>query len=104
VVSVDWELNNFAATARASYYGDVLQPGGTPAGDFRTGEHTLLDLEGRYRFSDNISIALGVDNVFDEYPDAVPAPLNTSGVVAFPFYSPFGFNGRFSYARLTLGW
>ena len=104
VVSVDWERNNLGATARVSYYGDVLQPGGTPAADFSTGEHTLLDLEGRYRFSDRISVALGVDNVFDEYPDAVPAALNTSGVVAFPFYSPFGFNGRFAYARLSVGW
>ncbi|GIK49331.1 MAG: TonB-dependent receptor [Alphaproteobacteria bacterium] len=104
VVSVDWALNNIGATARATYYGDVLQPGGSPAADFRTGEHTLLDLEGRYRFTPNVAIALGVDNVFDEYPDAVPAALNTSGVVAFPFYSPFGFNGRFTYARLSIDW
>src|SRR5690606_4280282 len=63
VVSVDWALNDFGATARATYYGDVLQPGGSPAADFRTGEHTLLDLEGRYRFTPNVALALGVDNV-----------------------------------------
>lgn len=104
VFSVDWSLNNFGATARVNYYGDVLQPGATAAADLHTGEHTLFDLEGRYRFSDNVAIALGVDNAFDEYPDAVPASLNTSGVTAFPFYSPFGFNGRFTYARLSLDW
>lgn len=104
VLSVDWELGDFAATARASYYGDVLQPGGTPAADFSTGEHTLFDLEGRYQLSENIGFSLGVDNLFDEYPDEVPAALNTSGVVAFPFYSPFGFNGRFGYARLSVSW
>jgi iron complex outermembrane receptor protein len=104
VFSVDWSLNNFGATARVNYYGDVLQPGATAAADLHTGEHTLFDLEGRYRFSDNVAIALGVDNAFDEYPDAVPTSLNTSGVTAFPFYSPFGFNGRFTYARLSLDW
>ena len=104
VLSADWTLDNWGATVRASYYGDVLQPGASAAADFRTGEHTLFDFEGRYRFSETISFALGVDNAFDEYPDAVPAALNTSGVVAFPFYSPFGLNGRFAYARLSVGW
>ncbi|MEQ1818348.1 MAG: TonB-dependent receptor [Terricaulis sp.] len=104
VLSANWSLGDFGATARASYYGDVLQPGATPAADFRTGEHTLFDLEGRYQFGEHVTFALGVDNAFDEYPDAAPAALNTSGVVAFPFYSPFGFNGRFAYARVSVGW
>jgi iron complex outermembrane receptor protein len=29
-------------------------------------------------------------------------PVNTTGVVAFPSFSPFGFNGRFLYTRLSL--
>ena len=42
--------------------------------------------------------------VFDAYPDFTPARLNANGVLGFPFYSPFGFNGRFGYARLSLSW
>jgi iron complex outermembrane receptor protein len=45
-----------------------------------------------------------VDNVFDEYPDFTPAALNSNGVPGFPFYSPFGFNGRHGYARLSASW
>lgn len=102
--SADWRLNQWGATLKATYYGDVLQPGSTAASDYSTGAKTVVDLEGRYQLTDRIGLALGVDNVFDEYPDYVPAALNSNGVLGFPFYSPFGFNGRYAYARVSLNW
>lgn len=101
---VDWTLGRFGATARATYYASVTQPGSTAANDFFTGDKTIVDLSGRYQLTDRVGLAIGVDNVFDEYPDATPEALNSNGVVAFPFYSPFGFNGRYGYARLSLKW
>ena len=102
--AADWTLNRWGATVKATYYGDVLQPGSTEASDYRTGAKTVVDLEGRYRITDNVNLAIGVDNVFDEYPDYVPAALNSNGVLGFPYYSPFGFNGRYGYARISLSW
>ena len=40
------------------------------------------------------------DNLFDEYPN--PIPNSTGG--AFSNYSPFGFDGRFIYARASYNW
>jgi len=102
--SVDWSLSRWGATARATYYADVLQPGSTPANDYSTGAKTTIDLEGRFQVTDRVGIAVGVDNVFDEYPDFVPETLNSNGVLGFPYYSPFGFNGRYGYARLSVKW
>ncbi|MNK08202.1 Colicin I receptor precursor [compost metagenome] len=102
--SVDWSLGRWGATARATYYADVLQPGSTPANDYSTGAKTTIDLEGRFQVTDRVGIAVGVDNVFDEYPDFVPETLNSNGVLGFPYYSPFGFNGRYGYARLSVKW
>lgn len=102
--SADWSFGRWGATAKATYYASVLQPGSAPANDFSTGDKTVFDLEGRFRFSERVGLAVGVDNVFDEYPDYTPAGLNSNGVVGFPFYSPFGFNGRYAYARLSLNW
>ncbi|MGA0546192.1 TonB-dependent receptor plug domain-containing protein [Brevundimonas sp. VNH65] len=102
--AADWSYGRFGATARATYYASVVQPGSTAASDFSTGDKTVIDLEGRFQVTDRIGLAVGVDNVFDEYPDFVPANLNSNGVVAFPFYSPFGFNGRYGYARLSVKW
>ena len=102
--SADWSRDRWGATVRATYYGDVLQPGSTAAADYSTGEKTTVDLEGRFQVSERVALAVGVDNVFDEYPDYVPAALNSNGVLGFPYYSPFGFNGRYGYARLSLSW
>ncbi|PZU54127.1 MAG: TonB-dependent receptor [Brevundimonas sp.] len=102
--SADWRLDQWGATLKATYYGDVLQPGSTAASDYSTGAKTVVDLEGRYRLTDRVGLAVGVDNVFDEYPDYVPASLNSNGVLGFPYYSPFGFNGRYAYARVSLNW
>jgi len=102
--SVDWSLGRWGATARATYYADVLQPGSTPANDYSTGAKTTIDLEARFQVTDRVGIAVGIDNVFDEYPDFVPETLNSNGVLGFPYYSPFGFNGRYGYARLSVKW
>jgi iron complex outermembrane receptor protein len=102
--SADWSLGRWGATARATYYADVLQAGSTPANDYSTGAKTTVDLEGRFQFTDRVGLAVGVDNVFDEYPDFVPETLNSNGVLGFPYYSPFGFNGRYGYARLSVKW
>jgi iron complex outermembrane receptor protein len=104
VGSVDWRLEDLGVTLRAIHYGNVLQPGTTAASDIDTGRHTLVDLEARYRFNDSVALAIGADNLFDVYPATSPAALNNNGVTAFPYYSPFGFNGRQIYGRLNLNW
>lgn len=102
--SIDWSLDKLAATARVTYYGDVNQPGTTPAGDIHTGQHAITDFELRYQPKKGAQIALGVNNLFDVYPDRTIAANNSTGVVGFPFYSPFGFNGRYLYARVGFNW
>lgn len=104
VGTIDWTLGGFGLTARASHYGNVTQPSNNPADDIFTGRKTIFDLEGRYQVTDNIGLALGANNLFDTYPDKVPLRLNSSGVVAFPYYSPFGFNGRYLYGRVNVTW
>ncbi|GGO95242.1 TonB-dependent receptor plug domain-containing protein [Stakelama pacifica] len=102
--SIDWSLGDFGLTARAAYYGDVNQPGSTSATDLHTGKHIITDAEARFTVADQFHFGFGVDNIFDVYPDAAPATVPQSGVVAFPFYSPFGFNGRRLYVKAGLDW
>jgi iron complex outermembrane recepter protein len=102
--TANWSLDRFGATVRATYYGDVLQPASIEANDYRTGDKTVVDVEGRFQLTQSVGLSVGVDNLFDEYPDYVPETLNSNGVLGFPYYSPFGFNGRYGYARLTFNW
>lgn len=102
--TLDWSLDKLGAMARVTYYGNVNQPGSTPAADINTGRHAITDLELRYQAPKGAQIGIGVNNLFDVYPDRSPATLSSNGVVAFPFYSPFGFNGRYVYVRAGLNW
>lgn len=102
--SIDWSLDKLGATARVTYYGDANQPGTTAAADIHTGSHAITDLEFRYQPKKGAQLGLGVSNLFDIYPDRTIAANNSTGVVGFPFYSPFGFNGRYIYARAGLSW
>ena len=101
--TIDWSLGAAGVTLRGSYYGDVIQPGSSAASDLHTGEHFITDIEARYTVADRVHLAVGADNLFDVYPDAAPAGF-AAGVVAFPFYSPFGFNGRRVYAKVGVDW
>lgn len=102
VGSVDWSLGGWSATARATYYQSVLVPNNVATLDYQTGNATLIDLEGRYEFPFGVTAAVGVNNLTDEYPNFTPATLNApTGSVGFPQFSPFGFNGRFVYGRLS---
>lgn len=102
--TIDWALQNFGATARVTYYGNVTQPGTTAAGDAFTGRRAIADLELRYQPKKGVQLAIGGSNLFDTYPRQYPAGLNTTGVLGFPYYSPFGFNGRYLYVRAGLSW
>ena len=109
VVSADWSRGPLGGTFKATSYDSVLVPNNNQIADYKTGSAVLLDLEGRYTFEEGMakgtSIALGVNNLTDVYPNFVPAANNgPSGAIGYPNYSPFGFNGRFLYGRVTYAW
>jgi iron complex outermembrane receptor protein len=99
---VNWSLQRFGATLRATRYGEALDPGTSAALDFTLDAKTLLDLEARFDLTERIRIAVGAENLTDEYPDAFPVARNTTGNTPFSNYSPFGRAGRFAYGRLTV--
>jgi len=102
----DWSKDNWGATVRATFYGDVLSPGTLADGsaDVHTGKRSIWDLEGRYTFPHDVTLAVGADNLFDQYPKQIGQALNTTGAAPFTSFSPFGFNGRFVYGRLSIAW
>jgi len=108
---VDWTQGPFGVTTKVEYYGKLLQPANNsnPLGDYTLQPKTLVDLEARWNVSPSFQVAVGADNLFDTYPTTPPYVLNgvtlsSNGVGAFPEYSPFGFQGRFLYARASYQW
>jgi iron complex outermembrane receptor protein len=124
VLSADGELGNFGLTARTTRFGSVISPGATAPladptslvllgpDDIRLGAKWITDLELRFRAFDHLELAVGADNVFDVYPDRSPfgaRPASIGGqypinqyYLPYSGFSPFGFNGRFLYARASV--
>ena len=100
VLGLEWTYGIWGATGRLTYYGNVLNPGTTAINDVWLGKHVVADLEVRANINRKLQVALGANNLFDEYPN--PIPNSTGG--AFSSYSPFGFDGRFVYGRVSYNW
>lgn len=64
----------------------------------------LAVVEVRVHPIDQVTLAVGADNVFDIYPNRLP---NVAGFTPNSYFlpysslSPFGFNGRFLYGRVA---
>ena len=111
--TLNWSGNGaFGATFRATRYGEALDPDprltGTatsPIGaqDAVIGTQTLIDLEGRFEPTERLRIAIGAENLLDEFPDPFPDDRNATGNTPFSNYSPFGRSGRYLYGRVSFG-
>jgi iron complex outermembrane receptor protein len=105
ILQADYTWAGFGFTAKGTHYDSVLVPNNNPTFDYTTGKALIIDFEGRYDFGNGVKAALGVNNLTDEYPHATPGVINSpTGSIGFPFYSPYGFNGRFLYGRLSYSW
>jgi iron complex outermembrane receptor protein len=75
----------------------------------------ITDLELRASAGELVEFAFGANNIFDVYPTQIPTGLAgktatgtnvffpaTSYVTPFSAFSPFGFNGRFVYGRMSI--
>lgn len=96
--SVNHTMGDFRTLARVNYYGkyyeDHLDAG---VFDIYAGSKVTVDLEVSYYFDENIQLAVGAQNLFDNTPDDNPF----SGVVGsqYPTTSPMGINGGMYYLR-----
>ena len=124
VLSLDGDVGKFGITARTTRYGKVTSPGSaspisTPTSltaygpdDIFLGAKWITDLEVRFKPVESVSLAIGADNLLDVYPDRSPfgpRPASVGGVypanqqyIPYSIFSPFGFNGRYLYARASI--
>lgn len=100
-LTADWRRGDLGATARVSRYGSFCGiDTANPIGDQTFSAKWLTDLDVSYRFG-RVEVAIGADNIFDTFPDKTTAANNNNnfGIFTYPRNSPFGFNGRYVYAR-----
>ena len=106
----DHSWGNWRFLSRLQYYDAFVEP----YQDFVTNpsiyakSRALLDLEASYFFDFGVTLAAGVDNLFDTYPTRLrPEHRKGNGYDAgqkYPNTSPYGFNGGFYYFRAAYEW
>ncbi len=119
-LQANYDQGRFSALGRFSYYGGFssAQPGFCDLCREEYGGKGLVDAEVGYRFN-QIKLAIGARNLFDTYPDSPSSQVviaddgstakdfnDNFGTFPWAAASPFGYNGRFVYARteIQLGW
>jgi iron complex outermembrane receptor protein len=115
-IQANFTASRLSALGRFSYFGGFssAQPGLCALCRENYGGKGLVDAEVGYRFN-LFKLALGVRNLFDTYPDQPSSQVivDTDGSTSkdyndnfgtFPWAaaSPFGYNGRFIYARTEI--
>jgi iron complex outermembrane receptor protein len=119
-LSADYDRDWLGMTLRSTRYGKALDAGAPASGvqDIHLAAKWITDLEFRFKpIGDKVTLALGGNNIFDIYPTNTPrgqavdpdsgATVNlpaTRYVTPFSNFSPFGFNGRFLYGRVSVTW
>nr|WP_321441091.1 TonB-dependent receptor [uncultured Hyphomonas sp.] len=89
---------------RATRFGDVIDPSNTPSNDFTLDAKWILDASVNFNVTDKFSVGIGADNLLDEYPTMTPYDQSFNGIFPYSSRSPFGFSGRFVYARASYNW
>jgi len=95
----DWRRGDLGVVVRGSRYGSFCGIDNTVASADQTfSAKWLADIDVSYRFG-RVEVAIGANNVFDTFPDKSIAVNSNFGIFTYPRNSPFGFNGRYVYAR-----
>jgi len=98
--SATYHLGPFKLVGRMRYYGQWTDSSGNTSGDIfqAFGAITLFDATVGYDITDTVSVALGAENIFDEYPDEATNQANRG--LIYSRNAPYDTDGGQYYLRL----
>jgi len=101
--SANWNNDRWNLLGRLQRHGSakrVFNFGGGFEPEQVYGAEFQLDAEVEYRFNDRWTVALGGQNLTDEYPDRSNEDIHYFGNLPYDVLSPIGSNGAYYYTRL----
>jgi iron complex outermembrane receptor protein len=99
VLSGNWMIEQLALLVRASHFGSTEH--NTPFGQQKHSAEWLLDVDIEYAVSDRLRVAVGGNNVFDNYPDRTVYGNSYFGNLPYDVVAPIDMNGAYYYARAS---
>jgi iron complex outermembrane receptor protein len=104
ILSAHWQTERWSVLARGTRWGEatrVFNFGGGFEPEQTYGAEWGIDLDVEFAVTEKLSVAIGGNNVLDEYPDLSSADINYFGNLPYDVLSPITFNGAFYYLRTT---
>jgi len=108
-----WKMGDWTVNLREAVYGkssELFSPDGNGTYyETKVKTKAITDLEVSYKVTPAWTLAIGANNLFNEYPDQVNpkiletqrANLDNGAVTIYPGFSPIGINGGYYYARAS---
>lgn len=96
--------NGHSFNLRGTRYGRVTIGSNTPSNVYDLESKFIFDASAFFKVSGRVTMGGGMDNIFDTYPSPPSAAASgtfTGGIFPFSSRSPFGFAGRFVYAKIS---
>lgn len=106
LTSIDWSKKSLNVLLRNQRFGQVISLGTLSNGtlDNTYAPKWISDVSVGWQTPWKVKLTVGADNVFDTYPDQSIALTDNNGIFPYGGFTPFGYNGRFIYARLNYTW
>jgi iron complex outermembrane receptor protein len=104
ILTGHWSSERWSVLGRATRYGEAkrvfnFDPEFQPEQVY--GPEFGVDLDVEFHVTKALAVALGANNLFDEYPDLSSYEINYFGNLPYDVLQPVGFNGAFYYLRTT---
>ncbi len=99
--TANYNWREFGLMARTIRFGRVVNRATNAANDQIFDAKWVTDIDVSYRLFGQLGLAVGANNVFDVYPEEQIAANNFNGILVYSGLSPFGFNGRYVYGRMS---
>jgi iron complex outermembrane receptor protein len=107
-----WTMGMWTVNLREAFYGKSSEYGsqnGSQYFETTIKAKALTDLEVSARVTKTLTLSIGANNLFNQYPDKVNpllvaaqrAKLDNAAVTQYPSFSPIGINGGYYYARAS---
>ncbi|WP_293386971.1 TonB-dependent receptor [Phenylobacterium sp. RIFCSPHIGHO2_01_FULL_69_31] len=99
-LSATWTWNDLTLNGRATRFGKYFIQQNAVANDRAYGAEWIVDLEVAYKLPHRVTVAVGANNLFNNYPDANGIFNANTGAGQYPGTSPIGFTGGSYYGRI----
>jgi iron complex outermembrane receptor protein len=100
-LTTSFDVSRLGVMVHTSRYGKILSRALNPAQDQAFQAKWITDLSLSYKVTNQLSLALSGNNIFDVYPDTNITSNQTRGIYLYSGLTPFGFNGAYWSLRAT---